>query len=464
MPSPALVPAQPSAPVLAARTSLRVAIVEGVRIVEERVLASQSRVTIGTASASTFIVPSELLPARWRLFERRRDDWFLILGAGMVAQVAQVAQVAIDGRARSFRGGDPPSAAQRIPLPEGARGKVRFGDTTVLFQLVRPPARAPRPRLPVSVKRRALAEVDMPFTAVLAAVLALHVAVVVYLRQVDWPRHPALEEVPDRFVHQWLRMPRPPSVPPASPVPDQSLARDQRTAPISPARPPRGAARAPTTTPPLLPGDRRAALEAEVRSMGILPLLTARGADSSSRMVDLLAPGAVDRPLDEALRGVNGIQIARDESLAHLGIARGITGKIARVEGLRPGPGISGPAEIGASAERHVPAHLEVGAPEIEAGRGDPQAIAREIRERRKAIAACYERALKQQPTLAGKLVVRFTIVPAGTVAAVAFDDDTLRSPAVAACVQASIARWRFAPTGGGPVEVSFPFVFQVGD
>ncbi len=75
----------------------------------------------------------------------------------------------------------------------------------------------------------------------------------------------------------------------------------------------------------------------------------------------------------------------------------------------------------------------------IEGGRADLESITREIRARRKAIAACYERALKARPTLAGKLVVRFSITAAGTISTVDIDDDTLGAPEVGACVRAII-------------------------
>ena len=80
----------------------------------------------------------------------------------------------------------------------------------------------------------------------------------------------------------------------------------------------------------------------------------------------------------------------------------------------------------------------------LESGKADLDAIVRDIRGRRKAIAACYERALKSNPALAGKLVVRFSIASAGTVVAVAIDEDTLGAADVAGCVRGLIARWRF--------------------
>src|SRR5206468_3243561 len=76
----------------------------------------------------------------------------------------------------------------------------------------------PRPQLPVSVRRHVLAELDVPFAAIVALTFLLHVGVVAYLRQVDWPRKPSVDELPDRFLHEILRpRPAPPKV--ARPAP-----------------------------------------------------------------------------------------------------------------------------------------------------------------------------------------------------------------------------------------------------
>ena len=52
------------------RRILRVGIVHGRRIVEERLLARTGDITIGTSPRSTFIVPWDDAPARWRLNAR----------------------------------------------------------------------------------------------------------------------------------------------------------------------------------------------------------------------------------------------------------------------------------------------------------------------------------------------------------------------------------------------------------
>src|SRR4051812_47460663 len=139
------------------RRLLRVGIVHGRRIVEERVLARTGDVTIGTSPRSTFIVPWDDLPARWRLFEERRGRRYLRLAGNMSARIADgAALTSVDAR-----GAEEP--ARPIPLSDRARGKIPVGDTVVLFQLLRPPAPQPRPRLPNAVRRRAGAEIDRLF-------------------------------------------------------------------------------------------------------------------------------------------------------------------------------------------------------------------------------------------------------------------------------------------------------------
>ena len=137
--------------------------------------------------------------------------------------------------------------------------------------------------------------------------LLLHVAFVVYLRQVDWPRRPSLEEVPDRFIRQIVRAPRP-TPPPAAPT----TVAVQDTEAAAPR--PRPAASAPRPAPAETRPDSRP----RSGSIGLIPLLTARGADGSAALPDVLADGAVDRSLDEALRGVGGVRIAGNDALRGL--------------------------------------------------------------------------------------------------------------------------------------------------
>jgi TonB family protein len=83
------------------------------------------------------------------------------------------------------------------------------------------------------------------------------------------------------------------------------------------------------------------------------------------------------------------------------------------------------------------------------------------IRKRIGAIRACYERELRRNPTLAGKVTVEFTIQPRGNVTGVKVVANTTGDNAVGKCVANAVARFRFNPgPDGGSVTFSYPFVF----
>jgi len=103
---------------------------------------------------------------------------------------------------------------------------------------------------------------------------------------------------------------------------------------------------------------------------------------------------------------------------------------------------------------------IKTEAPAVD-GELDPNMVAKEVRTRLGAIKACYERALKRNPNLSGKVVIHWTITQAGTVSGVDVEQDTLGDAEVASCIKSLIARWRFPAPSGGSVDVSFPFVFQ---
>ena len=84
------------------------------------------------------------------------------------------------------------------------------------------------------------------------------------------------------------------------------------------------------------------------------------------------------------------------------------------------------------------------------------------MRPRAGEIRACYERGLKERPDLSGKVVLGWTISPAGTVEGVHVQSDTLQNPRVLDCMTSLVATWRFsAPLSGNAVQVAFPFFFK---
>ena len=76
----------------------------------------------------------------------------------------------------------------------------------------------------------------------------------------------------------------------------------------------------------------------------------------------------------------------------------------------------------------------------------------------------CYQRELTKDPSLGGKVTVKFTITPKGEVSASQTKASSLKNGAVESCLNTTMMRLRFPePTGGGIVIVSYPFLFAPG-
>jgi metallo-beta-lactamase class B len=91
----------------------------------------------------------------------------------------------------------------------------------------------------------------------------------------------------------------------------------------------------------------------------------------------------------------------------------------------------------------------------------EPSIIRRIASRRMNDVNFCYEHALAANPTLTGRIVVKFTIGAPGEVVASEVQSSTMANPAFEACVAAVVRTWGF-PYGQppGPVTVTYPFAF----
>ncbi len=91
-------------------------------------------------------------------------------------------------------------------------------------------------------------------------------------------------------------------------------------------------------------------------------------------------------------------------------------------------------------------------------GRLDQSAIAAVIGQNRRQVRACYERALKQNNLLQGRVVVQLQIGTSGSVQNVAVGGNLTAQ--VNQCVRALASGWQFPPPSGGCVRANIPFSF----
>jgi len=147
---------------------------------------------------------------------------------------------------------------------------------------------------------------------------------------------------------------------------------------------------------------------------------------------------------------------ARGSVLGGGGSAQGLGGLATKGVGSgRSGYGAGG-GNFGSKSMGAV-----AGAPII-LGSLDRNAIDAAIKRNLNKIRYCYERALQKDPTLAGKVVVQFTIGADGTVTQAGIQSTTLNHEPVESCMVGRFEQMLFpAPAGGGVVIVRYPFVFS---
>ncbi|HEY2746718.1 MAG TPA: AgmX/PglI C-terminal domain-containing protein [Polyangia bacterium] len=436
---------------------LRIGIIQNGKIVEERLVRKRESVTIGQSTRNTFVVPaSNALPRTFTIFELTPAGYainFSDMMDGRVSLGDQVVALPALRQGKAQKKGE----LWHLLLPDRSRGKVVIGDVTVLFQFVTPPPVQPRPQLPPSVRSSLMQNLDWMLVAVVAASFLAHFGFVIYLRNIDWPRKPDIEEIPDRFVQMIV----PKKVEEPKPVlaqkEDEKKDEEKKDAKKDhgekakpkPVRDPEAEARA--------AAERRARLAADVQKMGVLKMLTAKG--DNGAVADLVKGGDVSGDADKVFAQVGGVGVATSGG--------GLRGKGAGGTGTLRGGGslrASGPGEVGTGergGERVVHAVVKDSAPQDVDGSLDPSVIAKEIRSRLGAIKACYEAGLKRNPNIGGKVQLRFEVSSVGKVTSAEIENDTMKDEEVASCITSRVKTWRFPAPSGGSVQFSYPFIFQ---
>ncbi len=436
---------------------LRIGIIQNGKIVEERLVRKRENVTIGQSTKNTFVVPaSNALPRTFTIFELTPAGYainFSDLMDGRVSLGDQVVALPALRQGKAQKKGE----LWHLLLPEKSRGKVVIGDVTVLFQFVTPPPVQPRPQLPPSVRSSLMQNLDWMLVAVVAASFIMHFGFVIYLRNIDWPRKPDIEEIPDRFVQMIV----PKKVEEPKPVVAQ---KEEEKAEKKEAKKDKGDASKKAPPKPRDPeaearaaAERRARLAADVQKMGVLKILGAKGENGS--VADLVKGGDVSGDADKVFAQVGGVGVATTGG--------GLRSKGAGGSGSLRGGGslrASGPGEVGTGergGERAVKGIVKDSAPTDVDGSLDPSVIAREIRGRLGAIKACYEAGLKRNPNIGGKLQLRFEVSTVGKVTSAEIENDSMHDEEVASCIKSRVMTWRFPAPAGGSVQFSYPFIFQ---
>ncbi|MCC7071257.1 MAG: TonB family protein [Deltaproteobacteria bacterium] len=456
---------------------LRIGVIQGVSVIEERMIGDRVPVSFGTAPNNTFVLQGSDLPRSVTLFETVGEGYQLVFGEDAQGQVEPEPGKPVklsDIKAKASKQGD----RFRWPLPESARGRVRISnEIQVLFHFVPPAPTVAAGALPTELRGGFIGNLEPVFTAVLLASFLMHAAMALFVRLAEPPK--ARDDLED--LRKFVETIQPPKVE----VPKIAVNIDL-----------------PVSTGPG-PGEKvvekgdgggggggggkgkgggggkgvgdRAALRDQIAGRGILQLIGGRGgAGGGGGAVGSVfgAGSSISDDIGSALQGTAGVGIAGaggaggvtrrgtgGGGVAGDGTGGGLGGGAAGIGDLGTGGG--GKVDTGSKQTARIVARVRADDVEAVDGKVDKKGVAATIRRRQDAFQACYETALRANSKLQGKLVIEFTIGEGGKVTDARIVRDGLGSSEVANCVLATMRRIRFPAPSDGEVTISNSFVFQ---
>lgn len=175
------------------------------------------------------------------------------------------------------------------------------------------------------------------------------------------------------------------------------------------------------------------------------------------------APGDVDElvvPTMAAELAAGGLLGSLDpEATGGLGLGE----PLGMIGGVPGGSGIGSGSGIGHGSGRKTPKVKPSKA--TVTGSLDKDIIRRIVRAHINEVRYCYNQGLARDPSLSGKVSIRFTVSTTGSVAVSEVADSTIADEGVSNCIAKAVRRWTFPkPTGGGVVVVTYPFVLETAE
>jgi TonB family protein len=204
-------------------------------------------------------------------------------------------------------------------------------------------------------------------------------------------------------------------------------------------------------------------------STGVIAAITTIGPGSGRSLADILGGGGGMGDLDTIASGIGGLKTGGDGLGGGLGLGGGDgTGLGGTGEGMGALAGGGGGIGDGSGTKLHKKTvKVSVGAPSSIAGEGAADAnrsaarINSVIRQHLAGIQNAYNSELKKNPNLGGgKIVVRFTISPDGSVTSASIVSSSMGAPGLESSIISRIYGWRFPAGASGEVTVVYPFVF----
>ncbi|MEJ7596879.1 MAG: hypothetical protein WKG01_03120 [Kofleriaceae bacterium] len=447
-------PAQQAAP---RQRILRIGVLLGGKIVEERLIRERTPVSIGQSMKNTFSIPIEGLPLEFTLFALDEGRYSLRFLNKMDGRLSDSGGQVNTLDALKSRGAQSHGDYWQVPLTDNARGKLSFGDLTILFQFVTEPPRQPKPMLPASVRGTFADRFDPRLWVILGASIIAHFAIVVIAWFGDIEREGIAERAYDiAFKQDTVAIDLTPVVPVEAGSAAGSAAKEPGKEPDKgPSKPSSDSSGGRTNNDQVAMNEDDAARYAD--------LLVGEGEGTSQGDMSKRRPGAdLGDQINDVREGGKTVAIGG-------GAGRGSRGDGDPRLGTGGGPKISGPGGIdsaggGKGAEKGPAGRISVSDKQsFDESTLTPDIVLAKIQSSYMAgLKRCYKTYLNKDGSARGKVTLSLTINETGRTVkggAKGFANE------VDTCIEGLMTSWRFPipkDKDGDPTEASFAITLQL--
>jgi outer membrane biosynthesis protein TonB len=451
---------------------LRIGLIQNGKILVERLLRRREPVTIGQSPRNTFEIQSSDLPKAFTLFSLKGDNYVLNFKHGMNGKLSIKRSVMDFKSLREQKLAQKSGDVFSVELANENRGKIVIGEVVVLFQFVEPPPPPSKLQLPVALCRGVMQRMEWPFVSSLLGSFGLQVCFWGFTLTQDYPEPKMrLEELPERFVNLIIDKKEEEKPIIIEEESDEEDSKEEEDAIKKPAEKPK-------PKPVVVPREaeeqkspeqkareseqKKQEARAKVKNTTLIKFLG--GSEGSGEVQDV--GGTFDaRKIEDAFAGSSSMAAVTDADAGRDRRATKLAGEGGKLlkggklgKGTRTGVGSGGRGK--AVAVRGI---VKTQAPDDVFGEGtlDPKAIQRKIARRRKAIQKCYEKELKKNPKLKGKIRLLITIKKTGRVGLVEVTQNTTNDRDVQRCVVRVFKKTRFPKPEGGSVQTEIPILLS---
>lgn len=426
---------------------LRIGIIQGENPVQERLIKAKESVTIGESQKNTFVIPKGSLHAsEFTLFKATPKGYALNFTDQMTGKISSGGTLVTLKKALEDPSIEKKNGVASVPLTEQDRGKITIDNITVLFQFVTPPPAVPVQT--VDFRPRLIEEDDPVFLGFLGIWSALGVILAIWVWNTE-PQEYTLDDLPDRFV-QIVRQPDP------VPVVTEQVADvgKQPEKKVEAETEGQKAMKGAKTDVDKAKGEAQRKSELIANSALLLKFVGTKGESKGGLVQNLWSDseqglGDIDRALSQA-GGATGD--AADAS-TRIGNAGG-NGAAELGEVSQIGGGQSGVDSVVVKVKPRVSA----GTGDITTSSGDENSVKSIVKRYTGQLQYCYERLLKVDPSLEGRVEVGWTVSGGAVTGTPYIIANTTGNAELADCVVKKIRRWEFPDDVDG--DVSWPFAF----